>query len=117
MLVVSQIATPILSSVFVGYDKGLFDLTCQAMRIYSVSFLFMGVAAFGSSFFTALNDGVVSAAISFLRAFVFEIGAIFLLPMLLGKDAIWWAVVVSELAALLLTVIFLVTNRKKYHYV
>lgn len=117
MLVIAQVATPILSSVFVGYDKGLYDLTCQALRIYSVSFLFMGVAAFGSSFFTALNDGVVSATISFLRAFVFEIGAIILMPMILGKEAIWGAVVVSELAALLLTTMFLIMKRKKYHYI
>lgn len=117
MLAVSQLAAPVLSTIFVGYDEGLYNLTCQALRVYSVSFLFMGVAAFGSSFFTALNDGVVSAAISFLRAFVFEIGAILLLPMMFGKEAIWWAVVVSELAALLLTTMFLVANRKKYHYV
>ena len=116
MLAVSELATPLLSGIFVGYDKGLYDLTCHAMPIYSISFLFMGVSAFGSSFFTALNDGVVSAAISFLRAFVFEIGAIVFLPMLFGEEAIWWAVVVSGLAATLLTVIFLVANRKKYHY-
>lgn len=91
-------------------------MTCQALRVYSVSFLFMGVAAFGSSFFTALNNGVVSAAISFLRVFVFEIGAILLLPALLGKEAIWWAVVVSELGALILTTVCFVVNRKKYHY-
>ena len=77
----------------------------------------MGVAAFGSSFFTALNDGVVSAAISFLRAFVFEIGAIIFMPMIFGKEAIWGAVVVSELAALLLTTMFLIIKRKKYHYI
>lgn len=117
MLAIAQLAAPALSSVFVGYDKTLYDLTCQALRIYSVSFLFMGVAAFGSSFFTALNDGVVSAVISFLRAFVFEVGAILLMPLIFGKEAIWGAVVVSEFAALLLTAVFLIANRKKYHYV
>lgn len=116
MLAISQTAAPALSSVFVGYDRTLYALTCHALRIYSVSFLFMGVAAFGSSFFTALNDGAVSAAISFLRAFVFEIGAILFMPLFFGKSAIWGAVVVSEFAALLLTAIFLIANRKKYHY-
>ena len=116
MLAIAQVATPALSSVFVGYDKELYELTRQALRIYSVSFLFMGVAAFGSSFFTALNDGVVSAVISFLRVFVFEIGAILLMPVLFGKEAIWAAAVVSEFAALLLTTVFLIINRKKYHY-
>ncbi len=116
MLAIAQLAAPALSSVFVGYDKTLYDLTYQALRIYSVSFLFMGVAAFGSSFFTALNDGVVSAVISFLRAFVFEVGAILLMPLFFGKEAIWGAVVVSEFAALLLTTVFLIANRKKYHY-
>lgn len=116
MLAIAQLAAPALSSVFVGYDQALYDLTCRALRIYAVSFLFMGVAAFGSSFFTALNDGVVSAAISFLRAFLFEIGAILFLPRLFGKEAIWGAVVASECSALLLTALFLAANRKKYHY-
>lgn len=117
MLGISQIATPVLGSVFVGYDSALYDLTVHALRIYSVSFLFMGVAAFGSSFFTALNNGVVSAFISFIRAFVFEIGAILLLPMIFGGEAIWVAVVISELAALLLTTFFLIIKRREYHYI
>lgn len=116
MLVLSELTAPWLSSVFVGYDAGLYDLTCRAMRIYALSFLIMGVAPFGSYFFTALNDGVISAVIAFLRTFAFEIGAILLLPMLFGKAVIWWALVVSEMAALLLTVIFFVTKRKKYRY-
>lgn len=117
MLSAAQGAAPVLSSVFVGYDRELYGLTCQALRIYSISFLFMGTGAFGSAFFTALNNGAVSAAISFLRAFVFEIGAILLMPLIFGREAIWWAIVVSELAAFLLTSIFLIGNRKKYHYI
>ncbi len=117
MFTIAQLATPLLSSIFVGYDKNLYELTCQAMRVYAISFLFMGVGAFGSAFFTALNDGVVSAVISFLRTFVFSVGAVLLMPMLLGKEAIWWSVVVSELGTLLLTTVFLVAKRKKYHYI
>ena len=116
MLAISQLATPLLSKIFVGYDKELYELTCHAMRIYSISFLVMGVAAFGSSFYTALNNGVISAVISFVRTFVFEIGAVLLLPFVFGEEAIWWAVVVSGVASTLLTVIFFVAYRKKYQY-
>ena len=116
MWLASVLSARVLAGIFVGYDGKLYALTCYAIRIYSISFFFMGISAFGSSFFTALNDGAVSAAISFLRAFLFEIGAILLLPVLMGPDGIWWATVVSELAALLLTVCFFLTKRKKYGF-
>ncbi len=116
MLGISKLSAPWLSSVFVGYDKELYDLTYHALHIYSWSFLFMGFGAFGSSFFTALNNGTVSAAISFLRTFIFEIGSILLLPLIFPKDGIWFAVAVAEFAALLITGLFLIINKKKYHY-
>ena len=89
-----------LSGIFVSYDAGLYEMTRRGFMIYSASFLFMGFNMFGSSFFTALNDGLVSALISFLRAFLFQVGAILVLPALLGIDGVWLAVVTAELTSL-----------------
>lgn len=105
-----------LSLIFVGYDKALFDLTVRGFTLYSFSFLFAGFAIFGSSFFTALSDGLTSAIISFLRTLVFEISAVMLLPLLLGTDGIWLSIVVAEVMAVLVTVIFMIAKRKKYNY-
>lgn len=105
-----------LSSVFVGYDQGLMEMTVRAFRIYALSFLVCGFNIYGSSFFTALNNGLVSAAISFLRTLVCQVAAVLLLPMVFGLDGIWWSVVAAELAAVTLTVLCLVKFRKRYHY-
>ena len=105
-----------LSAVFTGYDEALFSLTVRGFGIYAFSFLFSGVAIFGSSFFTALNNGPVSALISFLRTIVFQVAAVLLLPLLLGIDGIWYSIVVAELCAALLTLGCLAANRKRYRY-
>lgn len=106
-----------LSKLFVGYDQELFEMTSRGFRMYAVSFVMCGFSIFGSSFFTALNNGIVSAAISFLRTLVFQILAVLILPMLLGIDGIWLAISAAELLALIVTVIFFITMRKKYRYV
>ena len=85
-----------LSKLFVGYDEGLMQLTVSGFRIFGLMFLFMGVAMFGSGFFTALNDGVTSAIISFLRTMLFEAGTVLLLPLIFGLNGIWYAIVVAE---------------------
>lgn len=105
-----------LARIFVGYDKALFDMTCRGFRLYSLSFLIAGFNIFGSSFFTALNNGAASAAISFLRTLAFQIVVIIILPLLLGIDGIWLAVTAAELMALIVTVMFFVTKKKCYHY-
>lgn len=105
-----------LSSLFVGYDKELLELTQQGFNIFSLSFLFMGMAIFGSGFFTALNDGLTSAAISFLRTLVFQVAAVIIFPLLWGTDGIWWSIVTAELAAVAVFVIFLFAKKNKYHY-
>lgn len=109
------LASP-LSKVFVGYDAELFDLTVSGMRIFALSFGFMGFGIFASGFFTALNDGLTSALISFLRTLVFQSGAIMLLPMLWGIDGVWISVVVAEFMSLVLGGFFLIVKRKTYHY-
>ncbi len=105
-----------LAAVFVGYDKELFALTVHAFYIYALSFLFFGFTIFASSFFTALNDGSVSAAISFLRTMVFQIAAILLLPLILDVEGIWWSVVTAEVLAVAVSLAFIKAFKKKYQY-
>ncbi len=105
-----------LSLLFVGYDKGLSDMTVHAFYIFSFSFLFAGFAIFGSGFFTALNDGLTSALISFLRTLVFQMAAVLLLPLVLGLDGIWISIVVAEAAASAFTFLFICIRQKKYRY-
>jgi Na+-driven multidrug efflux pump len=109
------LASP-LSHLFVGYDEALLSLTIKGFFIYSLSFLFMGFAIFGSGFFTALNDGITSAMISFLRTVVFQVAAILLLPLILGTDGIWWSIVAAELMAFVISFTFIFAKRKKYGY-
>ena len=105
-----------LSMLFVGKQPALYELTVHGFYIFAVSFLFVGFAIFFSGFFTALNDGLTSAIISFLRTLVFQIAAVMLLPLIWGIDGIWWSIVVAELMAAAVGLIFLVIKRKKYQY-
>ncbi|MEA4831239.1 MAG: MATE family efflux transporter [Oscillospiraceae bacterium] len=105
-----------LALLFVGYDTGLMEMTLHAFLIFSFCFLFAGLAIFGSSFFTALNDGLISALISFLRTLVFQTSAIMLLPLIWKLDGIWISTVVAEVMAVAVTVVFLIGKRKKYKY-
>lgn len=105
-----------LSKIFVGYDAKLFEMTKRGFVIYTLSFLIAGINIFGSAFFTALNDGVVSAIISFLRTLLFQVVAVLVLPIIFELDGIWYAVIVAELLAVVVTVIFLAARREKYKY-
>lgn len=105
-----------LALIFVGYDPELLDMTLRGFLVYSFSFLFAGLAIYGSSFFTALGNGLVSALISFLRTLVFQVAAVLIFPLIWGLDGIWFSIVAAELVAALVTVAFLVGKRKKYHY-
>lgn len=116
MVLAAELLAGPLARLFVGYDEALLTLTTFGFRIFSLSFLFMGYAIFGSGFFTALNDGVTSALISFLRTMVFQVAAVTLLPLVLGIDGIWFSIVAAEMMAMALSALFLVLKRKKYHY-
>lgn len=116
MLGLAELLAEPLSKMFVGYDEELTKLTVNGFRVFAASFIFMGFAIFGSGFFTALNDGVTSALISFLRTLVFQVAAVLLLPKLWGIDGIWASIVVAEFMAVLFSSAFLVAKRKKYHY-
>lgn len=106
----------LLCGIFVGYDAALFDMTKWAFILYSVSFLFCGFNIFGSSFFTALNNGLISALISFLRTMVFQTACVLILPIFWELDGVWVSIIVAELLALVLTVICLIKNKDRYHY-
>ena len=116
MLAAAEWLAAPLSRIFVGYSRDLMDMTVHGFTIFAVSFPFMGYAIFASGFFTALNDGVTSAIISFLRTLVFQLGAVLLLPMIWKLDGIWWSVVVAEVMAVVFSVIFLIAKRKRFHY-
>lgn len=116
MFGMAEILAKPLAEIFVGYDAGLMEMTARAFMIYSFSFLFSGIAIYGSSFFTALNDGLTSALISFLRSLLFQVGAVILLPMIFGIDGIWFSVVAAELVAAAMTMLFIAAKRSKYHY-
>lgn len=105
-----------LSALFVGYDKALFDLTVHAFYIYSLSFLLFGFTIFASAFFTALNNGPVSAAISFCRTMVFQVAGILLLPLFFDMEGIWWSTVIAEVLSLSASFMFLQVFQKQYRY-
>ena len=105
-----------LARLFGGYDENLFEMIRRAFVLYSATYLLMGVNISGSSFFTALNNGLVSALISFLRTFLFQMAAILLLPLFLGLDGIWLSGVVSEIASVIVTLVCVVSLKKRYGY-
>lgn len=116
LTMLAELLTAPLVAIFANYDAELFAMTCHGFRLYALAFAAMGVNVFGSAFFTALGNGVISATISFLRTLLFQIAMIILLPVFLGIDGIWLAIGAAELLALAVTVTFLLRNRKKYHY-
>ena len=116
MTAVALLLADPLSAVFVSYDQELLKMTIRAFMIYSLSYLLCGFNIFGSSLFTALNNGLISALISFVRTLVCQTGAVMLLPLVFDLDGIWLAIVAAELSALMLTAVFTVKYRKRYHY-
>lgn len=116
MVISAEVMATPLAKLFVGYDEELMKLTVWGFRIFAISFLFMGYAIFGSGFFTALNDGAISAIISFLRTLVFQVLAVLLLPLIFDIDGIWYSIIVAEFMAVVFSGIFLIAKRNKYHY-
>lgn len=116
MLISGELLAKPLAVMFVGYDEGLLDMTLHAFFIFSCSFLFAGLAIYGSSFFTALGNGLVSAMISFLRTLVFQVAAVLIFPLIWEIDGIWLSIVAAELMAAVVTGMFIVGMRNRYHY-
>lgn len=116
MLGLAELLAHPFAVIFVGYDPALLDLTQRGFQIYSFSFLFAGIAIYGSSFFTALGNGLISALISFLRTLLFQVAAVLAFPLIWGIDGIWMSIVAAELMAAAVTVLFIIAKRSKYHY-
>lgn len=116
MFVVAEAFAKPIAQAFVGYDKELMEMTLRGFLIFSFSFLFAGFAIFGSGFFTALNDGLTSAIISFLRTLVFQIVAVIIFPLIWELNGIWISVVFAEVMAVVLTVVYIFAKQKKYNY-
>ena len=116
MVITALLLSVPLCKMFVGYDEVLYEITLRGFIIYAFSYLITGFNIFGSAFFTALNNGVVSAVISFLRTLVFQISAVLILPELLKLDGVWLSIIVAELASAAVTVAFMIAKRKKYNY-
>lgn len=116
MFALAELLARPLATIFVGYDEALLTLTLRGFLIYSFSFLLSGFSIFGSSFFTALNNGLVSALISFLRTLVFQVICVLVFPLIWGIDGIWLSIVAAEVMSVLVTGLFLARNRNKYGY-
>ncbi len=112
----AEILAKPLASIFVSYDKELLEITINAIRLYPLSYIISWFNIFTSSFFTALNNGFISALISFLRTLLFQVAMILILPAVWGINGIWLSVVVAELLAIVVSIICIVANRKKYEY-
>ena len=117
MTALAEILSKPLASIFVSYDKELLELTINALRLYSLSYIISWFNIFASSFFTALNNGLVSALISFLRTLVFQVAMILILPAIWGINGIWISVACAEILSLFVSIMFFVKNKKKYEYV
>ncbi len=113
---IAEILSKVLASIFVSYDIELLEITTRAIRLFSISYIISGFNIYSSSFFTALNNGVISAIISFMRTLVFQIAMIYILPIILGIDGIWLAVTFAEVLSLIISIMFLVGNKKRYQY-
>ena len=117
MFICGELLSEPISRIFVNYDDELLQITKNAFRIFSFSFLLSGMSIYGSSFFTSLNNGLISALISFLRTIVFQASAVMILPIFLKLNGIWLSIVVAELMSFIITFTFLIMKRKKYQYI
>lgn len=116
MVLAAEVFAAPLAKIFVSYDRELYELTVSGFRIFSLAFFFSGFAIFSSSFFTALNDGLTSAIISFFRTLLFQSSAVLILPLLFDINGIWASIVVADIMAVILSTVFLIVKRNKYHY-
>ena len=116
MFIISQLLAVPLTSLYLGYSEYLYNISLRAFRIFSLSFLVFGLNIFSSGFFTALNNGVVSAVISFLRTLVFQVLSVIVLPIFFFADGVWFSALTAEALSLIVTIIFFITLRKKYEY-
>ena len=116
MTALAEVLARPMSMIFVSYDKSLLDMTAFGLRIYSISFILVGINIFASSFFTALNNGFISAVISIARTLLFQIFAVMVMPLIMGVNGIWSAVIAAEGLSVMVSAICIVACSRKYHY-
>ena len=116
LTILSEVLSGPMASIFFSYDHELKSLTAHAIRLYMISFMICGLNMFVSAFFTALNNGIVSAVATFTRTLIFELGSVFILPLIWGLDGVWLAVDLADILALIMSAILLVTFRSRYKY-
>ena len=116
LCVLTVVLSDVLAGIFVGYDPVLFEMTKRAVLISAVAFVFIGFNLFASGFFTALNNGLISAVVAFLRTVVFQVATVLILPEIWEIDGIWWSMVAAEILSFLVAMGCLAKFRKKYHY-
>ena len=116
MMLIAQLLAGTLAKIYVGYDQALLTLTVRAFHIFTLAFILSGINIFTSSFFTALNNGPISALIAFMRSLVFELLSVLILPLIFGIDGIWSAISVAEIMAFIMSMLFMLKYKKKYNY-
>lgn len=112
----AEILSEYVARIFVGFDQQLMIMTTRAFRIYSIAYLILPLNILASAYFTGLNNGLISALISFSRTFVLQIASILLLPIIIGLDGIWFATVVAESLSLIVSISCFAANRNRYGY-
>jgi len=117
MFLAGEFLGPVFAKLYVGSDHELLALTTKAFRIFSICFIFCGFSIYFSSFFTALNNGVISAIISLAKNLVFELSFVFLIPLMMGGDGIWWSIPVADMCSFVMSFIFLFACNKRYGYI
>lgn len=116
MTSIGEIFAPALVNIFVGYDKELAALSVRALRLYALCYAFCWFSIFVSAFFTSLNNGFISGLVSFLRTCLFQVVMILVLPIFFEIDGLWSAIVFAEALGIIVSLICVFTNRKKYGY-
>lgn len=109
------LASP-LSYVFFRNNPELAKMTKHAFYLFSLAFIFSGYGIYGSSMFTALNNGLISAIISISRTLIFQTSAILILPIFLGLDGVWLSLMAADILSAIVSIIFCICFRKRYNY-
>lgn len=97
-------ATAGLVGLFVDEGTHVFDMAYKGLRLFSFTFLFMGLNVFASALFTALSNGKVSAVLSFCRTLVFVVGFLLVLPLYWQMTGVWLSMPLAEALSCLLSV-------------
>lgn len=116
IITISMFCAEYAVALFVNRSSSTFDLTVHGFKIFAIAYVFMGFNIFASSMFTAFGNGIISALLSFMRTLVFIVGALLVLPLILGVEGIWWAVPLAEALAVIISIVCFFVFAKRYTY-